>query len=678
MLPTQHVHFALAAPGAPSPTAGAAGVIARRGERAAKRRRELDARASELVAERPAARRARRASRPISDARRPDGSGAAALPIDDGTTATAAATATAQRARGDGVATCDHGPCTLRPSPRRGTTDPTLATILRSFDLRPEEWPSLRTLTDAMAMAPGCVGDSTEAVRHACVLEMLNAPPAAHQAPPPTATHAAARQRAAPLPRPPPRSPEQAVARARPPAAFRSRTATEKAERDAKAAELEAALPSEWWGALSFAAANGARSGTSMPPHVKRGIVRGVWKRKGKGVLVNALRAFRELRSFCRLNGQPVGPPISGDTVVWFLSEYRAGATDRATTRRAARARKRKAPRRNDRGGATAAAPLRLGLCTLERSGFPIEADTPMAAAVCSCGPGMPAVRPMASLETLRTCERISHDSRRSDQERAYAGATFVAIAASLRVIDGLRTESIRLETANVRDRRVTFACGIAALSKGAELEQMRPLPWRAPIVAMTELGGPDLVPLFASFPDEGGSLFRAFDTGASAARHDVTRAAAWKNEAETFDGVVAAQRAMLGTAQGLSPSERAAIGGHEYRHVLPEVARVLGLPTQYRESLGYWRESKAVVSDSASDASAYARALRAARLPGSRASRLSRLCNRYSSVDAEPIESDEARVACLDAVSRLLASQDPLPRGTREQLRLIAATVAP
>ena len=254
-----------------------------------------------------------------------------------------------------------------------------------------------------------------------------------------------------------------------------------------------------------------------------------------------------------------------------------------------------------------------------------------------------------------------------------------MSIAASLRVIDGLRTESIRLETATVRGRDVTFVCGIAALSKGSEQEEMRPLPWRAPIVAMTELGGPDLVPLFSSFPPNGpGSLFRAFGVRSSAARRDVTHATEWRTESETFDGVVAAQRAMLGAEMNLSRSERNGVGGHDQRHVLPEVARVLGLPTQYRESLGYWRESKTIVSDSASDAAAYARALRAARLPSSRASRLGRLCNRYSSVDADPIEGDEARVVCLDAVSSVLATHASLPRGTREQLRLFAALVSP
>ena len=124
--------------------------------------------------------------------------------------------------------------------------------------------------------------------------------------------------------------------------------------------------------------------------------------------------------------------------------------------------------------------------------------------------------------------------------------------------------------------------------------------------------------------------------------------------------------------ALGVERAEQ--VGGHDQRHTLPEVGRVAVLPRHMREALGYWRSSPVIAEPG--DVSALARAMTAARQHRTKLGSLAYQSDRYSSIDAQSIEQDVARVSCMLLVSKARAD-GPWPDSTREQLQRIQSHVA-
>ena len=192
----------------------------------------------------------------------------------------------------------------------------------------------------------------------------------------------------------------------------------------------------------------------------------------------------------------------------------------------------------------------------------------------------------------------------------------------------------------------------------------MRPLAWRAPIIPIT--GKIDLEPLLDSMVDsDEGCVFRDFEVRGGKP-HTISNAVEWANSAASHDTIVKSIREILD-----DPS----VGGHDSRHVMPEIGRALGLPRHLREALGYWRGEK-IVADTPDDKRAIARAVTRAREQRGRAGRLAACSDRYASVDAEPVEQDATRAACLLAAREQLAVWgDDIPSSSRDQIEAIAAS---
>ena len=349
------------------------------------------------------------------------------------------------------------------------------------------------------------------------------------------------------------------------------------------------------------------------------------------------------------------------DASISFLEDYDEAAQARAEQRAAKRAKSGLPPRRNDRGGRTAAMPVWLGLegCR-KRLGLPFHCDSESVKEVARCGAGMPAVQPMVNLLDVRSMERTTVDPSASEFERAYAGGGWLTVASSTRVVDLQRTPQIRFERSSVLGSDTVIACGVARKSKARSRMQMKPLPWRAAVISIGG-GEVDLQPLVQSMPDsDAGCVFRDFVVPPGVP-HVIGNATAWASRPASHETVVKSLRQITGNDE---------LGGHNGRHVLPEVARGLQLPKQMREALGYWRQQPTIGDPS--DAAAVAQALTKARQRQTRAGALASCADRYSSVDAAPVEQDQARVACMLAARALFESGEP-PETSRAQIEAIA-----
>lgn len=407
---------------------------------------------------------------------------------------------------------------------------------------------------------------------------------------------------------------------------------------------------------------------------IRMRIARGLLGRKGKGVVGNALRALKYHLAFCKMQSLPTHP-IALDVLAWELEEHRSAAIKSAETRKRKRACEGKTPRRNCRGGKCATGPLRLGFQTLATAlGLSIPASDPMIRAIAKAGPGMPAIRSMLPIDLLPILEQITRDTRLSQFERAYAGAGWLMVPAGARTIDFQRTPKLWFEKSDIDGEHTNVACGIARATKGSDMETLQPLAWRAPIIACSA-SGVDLQPLIDSMPDtEDGCIFRGFEKSSPSAQHVVTNAVAWANQPASHDTIVSSLRAIVTPHIG---AERASkCFGHDERHVLAEVGRIARFPKHERETLSYWRPSP-TIGQSADDISARARAVAAARIQRSQRSNIAFMSNRYSSVDAEPIEQDSIRAACMHLIARYLKqSGASVSTDTREQLKGIRSMI--
>ena len=406
-----------------------------------------------------------------------------------------------------------------------------------------------------------------------------------------------------------------------------------------------------------------------LPAAGLEAVVRKAWKTVGLSPIRNALRAMRWHIQICA--AYPTIPiyPVPASICAFACEEYDAEALERGAQREKEAAAAGREPK--GRGGATASSALRNGYWQFEHLlKLKIEASDPMVKAICAARGGMPTVRTMLPLEALWLYPSLSADETKSRYVRAYAAAAFIGVAGSLRVIDQQRTGSLHFEEHKVLDERVLIACGTTRKSKAGSQSLMKPLAWRAPLVALTKV---DCGPLLASMPRKGGSMYRDFIVPAGFTKV-ITNAVGWADRPASHDTVVASQRALL--SPYLGDARAASIGGHDQRHTIPEVGRGLGLPRHVREALGYWR-AKAIVADTTGDLAAMARAVTVARGVKDRSGALASNADRYSSVDGAPVESDTARVTCLKAAYCVIRSEtDLLPTSTRMQIQKVADLV--
>ena len=406
-----------------------------------------------------------------------------------------------------------------------------------------------------------------------------------------------------------------------------------------------------------------------LPAAGLEAVVRKAWKKVGLSPIRNALRAMRWHIQICaRYPTIPIYP-VPASICAFACEEYDVEALERG----AQRAKEAEAAGREPkgRGGATASSALRNGYWQFEHLlKLKIEASDPMVKAICAARGGMPEVRTMLPFEALWLYPRLSADETKSQYVRAYAAAAFIGVAGSLRVIDQQRTGSLHFEEHKVLDESVLIACGTTRKSKAGSQSLMKPLAWRAPLVALTKV---DCGPLLASMPRQGGSMYRDFIVPDGFTKV-ITNAIGWADRPASHETVVASQRALM--RPYLGDTRAALIGGHDQRHTIPEVGRGLGLPRHVREALGYWR-AKAIVADTTGDRVAMARAVTVARGVKDRSGALASNADRYSSVDGAPVESDTARVTCLKAALFVIRSEkDLLPTSTRMQIQKVADLV--
>ena len=432
------------------------------------------------------------------------------------------------------------------------------------------------------------------------------------------------------------------------------------AKRDALIDQLVSELPKSWrrqllrGGSEQSEAAHKVSESLSDDLRIRAAIK--ILGKSGQGPLSNALRYVKLHRQFCLAEGISMYP-VPADILACELEEYDAGATDRAE-RRAEKQRKL-GKEAKGRGGATAAEAVRLGAKHLQdKLGLSIAADSPLCKVIAKAGKGMPKIRQMLPIDALAAYAFESQDSTSTEFTRAYAGACYLGGASSLRVIDQRRTPSLRFELVEVEGEEVTIACGVTRVSKDKNRATMKPLAWRAPIIQI----GPkhvDLAPLLDSFVEDEdgtitGSMYRDFEVP-EGAKKVITNAIGWKDKVAPYKTVVASQVAILSLYLGAARAR--VLGGHDQRHTVPEIARVLGLARSVREGLGYWRSPPEVADDEA-DAQARARAINAARTVRSRAGAIAFSSDRYSSADGQQIEQDWARVACLKVAAAVAGAK--------------------
>ena len=425
---------------------------------------------------------------------------------------------------------------------------------------------------------------------------------------------------------------------------FEGKDAAEKQEQAALCAKLEAELPDEWRPHLLGATDDAASQ--ALPPAMRLQLLRKVLKRLSAGVLRNALRAIRHHVAFCAAHEVPLYP-VPADIVAWSIESYGEQAMAAAELRDAKREARGQAP--YGQGGRTATGPIRLGYltCQLKFKLSGIDADNELVKLIAELDGLMPErPRGMTPLHALAAYCEISQDTDLSRFERAYAGAAYLGIVSSTRCIDQQRTPkpSIYFERHSFDGVECDMVGGVTRKSKASSAKRMRPLSWYAPLVPFGEFEI-DLEPLMDAMPDcADGCMYVDFEVAPGKPK-DVTHATAWKQSAADHQTIVSSARAMLGRFLHADVAARA--GGHDQRHTVPEVARVLGLPRHVREAMGYWRH-KATIADDPGDARALARVAHAARTCDKRVGSNAYCSDRYSSVDGQHVEQQLNRVRVL------------------------------
>ena len=268
--------------------------------------------------------------------------------------------------------------------------DPAVAQCLAKYSVDASQHTQCCTQWHHLATCPpGHLGPLTEVIRreanHArlskLTQEISNLPsqptPAANTPPQPP-IH----------PMPPPRSPQQAQHRPSNEARQQEQQSQEQIEATLTkrlASECIDNMPQEWQQGL-LSSGRTAQPRTSIAVRIR--IAKSLLARKSSQTIRGAIKALAYYTSFCTDNQMP-SYPAATDTVAWALEEYDTGATTRATTRAANRKLQKKTARRNDRGGACATKPIRIGLRVFETLGCDVDGSSDLVKEISAAGPGI-------------------------------------------------------------------------------------------------------------------------------------------------------------------------------------------------------------------------------------------------------------------------------------------------
>lgn len=362
------------------------------------------------------------------------------------------------------------------------------------------------------------------------------------------------------------------------------------------------------------------------------------------GTIRKAHAALGAWLAFCARHQLPnYGAPFDEEMCMWFLREEDLRARERASGRRS---------------GATVKNSVACSLRWLRTTLLiPFAAETqPVRKAARvqrAAEPKWTEMWPVGVLQhLLRLAMQRSASARRFI--RAYAAGAYMLCAASLRQIDGLRSQPPRLLT--VGSEQCFHA--VASLTKGRCRAHMQPLPWWVPAVSPIAGVANDeveagLSEAFSLLPKNSLSLFPAA-LDARGREVPISRAVRWGDAPATPRHLSASIADILHLEPlALPRAEACKLGGrrHGPRHTLPEIARVAGMAAAAREEIGRWKSSRG---------------------------RLNTLSNRYSR-DGERILQCQLRGQLLQWIA-LRAGRDlhaPLEAFVATQAELDAATAA-
>jgi hypothetical protein len=389
----------------------------------------------------------------------------------------------------------------------------------------------------------------------------------------------------------------------------------------------------------------------------------------------DVIRSLEFLAWHCDAQGYTAYPATS-DLLTDAVSEYLVLARYRAGQRDLKRVQSGEKPAATQ-GGKWAAKPVYGAFYSLRTLGLQYAAD--QAVKKASRVPvSPPTIRPMPPVEHSCHLEMVtvSETSEFSKFEKAFAGGYFLQEGSSGRTIDMQRTATIGFESTTILGVEIEVACGVPPKSKGPNQDTMAAIEWRCPLLPRYIDEPINLQPLLDSMPGtDDGCVFRGF-TVEDGKKHVITNATGWANHPATHQQIIESRAAIL-VKCGVSEASANSCRGHDARHTMAEVGRVLVLSKQRRDLLSNHRLTPVFGEDRA-DKVAYRRAVREAReRVQATSSRLATSSNRYSSVYAEPAVADESRLICMAAVRDAVQAWSAAgvwPKGGKRQIEDIGA----
>ena len=262
----------------------------------------------------------------------------------------------------------------------------------------------------------------------------------------------------------------------------------EDADRKALVSVLMTEMPATWRQSLMLHV-DGKTVTAVMDEERRASTARAILLTKGASVIKRMIAAQRYHKRWAEANGMEVYP-VPTDVACAALQDRMDSAVADAAERKRKREAKGKPPASHSRGGVTAAKAVRLGYRAFgEYLGLDIDGASPMVQAVTAAGPGEPSVGQMIPIDIFLEYQHLTNHPNRFVAARA--GAAYLQCASSLRVIDQMRTPDLHFESVTICDSEYTVVTGTTAKSKAVTALQMRPLPWRVPLISVAP--GPEV-----------------------------------------------------------------------------------------------------------------------------------------------------------------------------------------